>query len=348
MAKSGSGECTLVFVLALIAGGCSPPMPPFPCDAEPPPNPGETIVVVGDTQRTTWPESLFLNREQNEFARRQLVQKIAKENPRFVVHLGDMVSEGGDLSEWDYFDRLMLPIERRRIPILPTLGNHEYWGNQKIAEKAERSRFEDLEHGTSYSKTYRGIGLVWLDSNLGGIAGKEQADWFDQQLCAFDRDTTIRGVLVFTHHPPFTNGKNRPVEPYVGSVLLPSFMHASKTVAFLSGHVHGYERFEKDHKEYVVTGGGGGPRVEYNVKPHVDPSTKYRPDAAEKRPFNYVVIEVDDTKLSFTSRCIDATSDDEPPPVDRPAHEPLCDDGVLERFTVAFPKPSTSGCNRSP
>lgn len=348
MAKTCSGECTLLFVLALIAGGCSPPMPSCPCDAGPPRERGETIVVIGDTQRTTWPESFFLNREQNELARRQLVQKIANENPRFVVHLGDMVSEGGDISEWDYFDRLMLPIQRRQIPIYPTLGNHEYWGNQNIARKAELGRFEDLKHGAAYSKVYSGIGLVWLDSNLGGIAGKKQADWFDQQLCAFDSDATIHAVVVFTHHPPFTNGKDRPVEAYVSDTLLPRFERSSKAVAFMSGHVHGYERFEKDHKEYVVTGGGGGPRVEYNVGSDAKLKAVYKPDVAEKRPLNYVVIEVDDAKLSFTARCIDTTSDDEPPALDRRAHEPLCDEGILERFTVAYPEPSTHDCNRRP
>jgi hypothetical protein len=349
MAGRSFREGALAVALAASAAACSPPIPPCPCQAEPPLyEPGEAIVVVSDTQRTTWAESVFLGREQNETARRQLVQKIASENPAFVVHLGDMVNDGGDRSEWEYFDRLMAPIERRKVPILPTLGNHETWGDQGIAEREEFDRFPDLTRGTFYSKVYRGIGLVWLNSNLHGDAAKRQAEWFDEQLCAFERNETINGVLVFTHHPPFTDGICRPIEEYVSSVLLPKFDHSRKAVAFISGHVHGYERFEKNDKskEYIVTGGGGGPRVRYHAVRRVDPLAVYRRYAVEKRAFNYVVIDVGDTQLEFTVKCIDARNDTPLPPTrtrgappNASLQKPLCEDGILERFTVPLPKP---------
>src|SRR5262245_12627543 len=88
--------------------GCGgPPMPPYAPSAPSQVSPEGPIVVLGDTQRTTWEEVLLLWREQNEAARLALIQKIAaEEQPAFVVHLGDMVESGGTARNWEYFDRL--------------------------------------------------------------------------------------------------------------------------------------------------------------------------------------------------------------------------------------------------
>jgi hypothetical protein len=43
--------------------------------------------------------------------------------------------------------------------------------------------------------------------------------------------------------------------------IVPPFLAARKTIAMLAGHVHSYERFARDGKTFVVSGGGGGPRA---------------------------------------------------------------------------------------
>jgi hypothetical protein len=282
----------------------------------------EAFVVLGDTQRTTWMEEL-IGREQNDAGRRALIEMIAEqETPAFVVHLGDMVESGGSATSWRYFDRLVAPLTSRGIPILPLFGNHDLWGSEAGARRNARARFPQLGSG-GYAMRFHELGLIWLDSNVTGDAASRQTAWFGEALKALDDAGEVRGILVFTHHPAYTNGKHRHPEPYVTSDVLPRFLAAKKTMAMMSAHVHGYERFVEHGRTFVVTGGGGGPRVEYAVGSRAPFPPAYVTVTGEKRPLNYVTVERTTTGLVFTARCT---------PVDG-----RCEDGILERFSVAFP-----------
>jgi predicted MPP superfamily phosphohydrolase len=86
------------------------------------------IALVGDLQRTTiW--ELMIGREQNDSERKKIIENIALENPAALILLGDMVANGADVKEWDYLHNLLKPIVNENIPIIPVLGNHEYWGD---------------------------------------------------------------------------------------------------------------------------------------------------------------------------------------------------------------------------
>lgn len=305
-------------------GACRPPLPPSAPPADPTVASGGPIIVLGDTQRTLGLEAFFCGREQNELERLALIEKIAREErPAFVVHLGDMVTVGASDEEWQYFDRLISPLTVRRVPILPVLGNHDLWGGRRAAVRRARQRFPELANGGSYARRHLGLGLVWLNSNLEGALGRRQAAWFEAVLDVFERDPGVRGVLVFTHHPVYTNGKKRHGEPYVVSELLPPFLLAKKAVVWLSGHVHGYERFRVGERTFVVSGGAGGPRVDYAVGSDAVPAPAYAPATSEPRAFNYVVIDDAGSSLLFTVKCLKNAA--------------TCPDGVLERFSVNLP-----------
>ncbi len=66
---------------------------------------------------------------------------------------------------------------------------------------------------------------------------------------------------MFLHHPPYTNSRVTSDTLHVQRHMVAPFQEARKTLAMLSGHVHSYERFERGGKVFLVTGGGGGPRV---------------------------------------------------------------------------------------
>lgn len=283
---------------------------------------GQALVLLGDTQRTTWMERL-IGREQNEAGRQGLIEKLAREErPAFVVHLGDMVSWGHASDEWEYFDRLVAPLA---VPIHPVLGNHDYWGLRWLALRNARERFPELAPLTYRTLRLGGLGLVLTDSNLEGREAAEQARWFAAELTAFERDPSVRGVLVFSHHPPFTNGEHRQDDPWVSSALLPAFFRATKTVLLASGHVHGYERFERSGKTFIVSGGGGGPRVEYRVEGRASHAPAYAPRETRRRAFHYVVIEQQPAGLQVTVKCV--------------AIDGACPGGLLEAFQVPWPAP---------
>jgi hypothetical protein len=320
----------LAFAVALLSACAEQSLPPLAAPAAPTASSEGPIVVLGDTQRTLGAESLFLGREQNEAERRALIDKIAaEERPAFVVHLGDMVAVGDSAEEWQYFDRLISPLRARHIPVFPVFGNHDLWGERRVAVRRARQRFPELARGGSYARRYRGLGLVWLNSNLDGSLGVRQAAWLEEVLRLLDADASTCAVLLFMHHPAFTNGKHRHGEPYVVQQLLPRFLAAKKAVVLLSGHVHGYERFSSaDGREFVVSGGGGGPRVKYEVGREAFPAPAYLTDTGEPRAFNYVVIESEPTRLRFTVKCVPQGA--------------ACPDGILDRFFVEYPQGSGS------
>ena len=105
--------------------------------------------------------------------------------------------------------------------------------------------------------------------------------------------------------------------------LLPPFFRARKTLALLSGHVHGYERFEVRGKAFIVSGGGGGPRVSYLTGPDAPYQPAYVTSDGRPRAFHYIVIEVLGDALRFDVKCLE---------LDAP-----CPAGRLETFAIPFP-----------
>jgi 3',5'-cyclic AMP phosphodiesterase CpdA len=219
------------------------------------------FAAVGDLQRTSRAE---VWRESNDRERERVLRAIAAEAPDFVALLGDLVFRGSSAAEWARFDALASPIRQARIPVLPVLGNHEYWVARGPALSNFFARFPHLEGRRWHAVTYGPLRILALDSNLRFLTPttwEEQRLWFERQLSEADADGEIRGVLVLVHHPPYTNSTVTSDEVHVQRTFVPGFERSAKTLAMLSGHVHSYERFLRAGKAYVVTGGGGGPRV---------------------------------------------------------------------------------------
>jgi predicted MPP superfamily phosphohydrolase len=219
------------------------------------------FAAVGDLQRTSLAE---VWRESNDLEREKIIGSIAAEAPDFVALLGDLVFRGSSPAGWSRFDRLAAPLSENRIPVLPVLGNHEYWIKPKQAMANFFARFPRLDGRHWHAARYGPLAIVGLDSNIRFLPRSEwdvQREWFRRQLAAADADSEVRGLLVLVHHPPYTNSTVTPDEIHVQQTFVPPFRESAKTMAMLSGHVHSYERFHRDGKVYVVAGGGGGPRV---------------------------------------------------------------------------------------
>ncbi len=204
---------------------------------------------------------------------------------------GDLVSDGSSQSEWVRFDQLMTPVRNAAIPVLVALGNHDYWGdNRKALEKSE-IRFPQLGQKHWYERTYGNLGLVFLDSNKSEMSvsqWNEQISWFNSQMSQLQADSAIKGVFVFTHHPPYTNSTTTGDETDVQDAFVGTFSATEKAIALISGHAHTYEHFNIRGKTFIVSGGGGGPRVkllEGAQRRHEDLFSEASP-----RPFNYLKI----------------------------------------------------------
>jgi len=231
------------------------------------------LMIIGDLQPTTWFEEKLLRRSQNDSVRDRMIERVVNEDPDLLLLLGDQVGVGEREDEWVKFDSLMAPICRHDIPTYAIMGNHDYGllGSSGIEHCA--LRFPRVAVLPSLVLLADSVALVVVDSNLETLPDRlreHQEKRYREILKRLDRSPSIRGVIVASHHPPYTNA-DLPINPAVRETFVPPFMEAKKTLLFLSGHIHSYERFEIDGKTFVVSGGGGGPRRKVDTsaaRPH--------------------------------------------------------------------------------
>lgn len=241
------------------------------------------IIIFSDTQQTSLFERLIFRRENNLFERNGILKNISSEDPSLLIHLGDVCFSPSQKNIL-CFEKAAKPLEKLKIKKFLIPGNHDYpfITSQNFIPKF--SLFETLNTPTLLVESETAI--ISLNSNkfrIGKSAWQKQQTWFEKTISDLEQDSTIKNILVLTHHPPFTNSSVTKDETHVQKAFLKPFVNARKTKAFISGHVHAYERFLKNGKTFIVTGGGGGPRVRLNGRRHVD---SYQ--AEVPRPFHYL------------------------------------------------------------
>jgi 3',5'-cyclic AMP phosphodiesterase CpdA len=215
---------------------------------------------VGDLQRTS---SLEFWRPSNAREGEQLIHQIVAARPDFLAIVGDLVFWGSSAVAWAAFDQLAAPLWHARVPVLPLLGNHDYGLAPEAALPHFFTRFPHLGRRHWYSTTYGPLGLIFLDSNVRRLPAAHwdaQERWYRQELARFEHMASLRGVLVLLHHPPYTNSTLITDSRVVQRTFVPPFVQSPKTLAMVTGHVHSYERYTREGKTFVVTG-GGGPRM---------------------------------------------------------------------------------------
>ena len=272
------------------------------------------FAVFGDTQRTSWQECI-IGREVNDAETAQLIAAVVEAQPDFIVAVGDLVFHGADEEHWEFFDYIATPIRDAQIPLLPAAGNHEYWGSNDAAIANMRARFTQLQGDPYYLERYGPLALVVIDTNIGELQEVDegiwarQAAWFDATMTELSADPEVEGILVFGHHPPYTNSVIVEDDEDVQETFVPAFCESSKSLAFITGHAHGYEHFIRGEaegcggrdKHFIVTAGGGGPRPDSlrssDESGHVDTYTGPSP-----RPFNYLWMVPTETGLSVDVR----------------------------------------------
>lgn len=270
------------------------------------PNPRKGFALIGDTQRTMGYQILMGREANNDVERRTLVGEIAALEPDFVSILGDLVCWGQREKDWVYFDDVMRTLKEKRIPLVPVIGNHDYFIFRKKAESYLRDRFRELAQRTWWFKRWGKLALIILDSNKGPLGEKlwqDQLMWLAKTMQDCERDDSIKGILFLSHHPPFTNSMEIGPHKPTRECFLPHFYASKKTMIYFSGHCHAYERFNEKGKTFIVSGGGGGPRQPLRIgrfKRSEDLFGKTR-----FRPFHYIWCEHQDDGLKLTVRGIE-------------------------------------------
>ncbi len=255
------------------------------------------IAIVGDVQRTSLAELSFMGRGQYDKEREAVLSAIGDDNPDMVMMLGDQVVAGDDEAQWTYFDQCMNKINEQNIPVHSILGNHDYGENRSRCMRNYGDRFPHLDGSHSLVRL-GSLALVSLNSNFDQLRSsqvREQEAQYGAWLKELDADPSVQGIIVSSHHPPYTNsdlGANREVI----EMFAKPFLSARKTRLYFAGHVHSYERFVAGDKMFVTSGGGGGPRrLVDNSSARPFQNDAYR--TGTLRPFHYIRLKIGDDSL---------------------------------------------------
>jgi hypothetical protein len=230
-----------------------------------------SLLVLGDTQRTSWLEHLFLGREQHDRERASVAAALRDEILRgshsALLLLGDHVCYGEDAADWRFFDNLFAGVRAaaasKNLPVFALLGNHDYgfvWRSVRATESVferfpEQPRTSPalvrlpalLSSSSSSPASPSALDavLLMLDSNLDLLSASEAQRQFQDYarlLRELDDDPSVGVVLVAAHHPLLTNSDLSPEQALVRYCGEP-FLRSRKARVFLAGHVHAYERF---------------------------------------------------------------------------------------------------------
>jgi predicted phosphodiesterase len=213
-------------------------------------------------------------------AHRKVAARFAAHGPAFIIHTGDMVTDGS-YPEWE--PQFFAPLREvlRGVPLWPALGNHD--GDY-------RKFFAVPPGGQSlwYSFDYGDAHFVSLDtmSNKPDMLG-----WCERDLAG----SRARWKIVFYHLPSYdvgSHGTRWGLKNY-----LPAFRKHGVDLV-LGGHTHSYQRFKpmftKGENEahpitHVITAGGGAPL-------HAVAPDSFLAASAESH--HYLVVTVDAERLA--------------------------------------------------
>lgn len=183
-----------------------------------------------------------------------------------VLIPGDLVSTGGNYSQWR--DHFFGPSDSLSgyVPFYPVPGNHEYFSGGLPTFKHYFSLPSNGATGLQDECWYKDISnvrVIGLNSNSGSTDQASQLQWLGQTLGSACSDADIDFVFAQLHHPYkselWTPGEN----DFTGQVIdsLEQFTTAcGKASLHFFGHTHGYSRGQsRDHKHLwvnVATAGG--------------------------------------------------------------------------------------------
>lgn len=220
-------------------------------------------------------------------------RQMATHKPRFLLHSGDLVSNGNFYEQWE--EQFFTPLgpALSHIPFFPILGNHE--------QNSEHF-YNFFPSGSWFSFDCGNARFIALDTNTasGGFApGTEQYAWLERTLA----ETSAQWRIVWFHHPPYSSGNHGPSVAQ-REALAPLLEQYQVDLVF-NGHDHIYERsfpMQDNRREdesgiiYVVTGGGGAPL--------------YPVDAGEWTAFatsvyHYCIVSIDGPHLRWRTCSLD-------------------------------------------
>lgn len=181
----------------------------------------------------------------------------AEPDIEFVMHTGDLVSDGRKKELWPKEFFTPAKLLTRNVPFYPVLGNHEFnsvnYYNYFSLPGIERFYSFDLPD----------IHIIALDSNISFDMESPQYRWLMGDLT---KNKDVKWKFIIMHHPTYSSGPHggtdengipREAPTRQAQELLPGLAKEYGIQAIFAGHDHAYERSVNENLQYIITGGGG-------------------------------------------------------------------------------------------
>ncbi|MEO5592068.1 MAG: metallophosphoesterase [Chitinophagaceae bacterium] len=236
---------------------------------------------MSDTQQPLGVEKIYLKPTQNIRATAMIFSSILHDKPSALFMLGDIVSLAYKNKKWREIDKFIDSAKQQGLKVYGLLGNHDVMVRDRRGEKNFNRRFPD-HHRTGYLEVIDSIAIILLNSNFSKLSPNEveqQQQWYSRAVDSLNNHTGIKGIIVTSHHPVFTNSNIVKPSAGVRQQFLPAFLTTKKCVLFITGHAHAFEHFKYQKKNFLVIGGGGGLHQPLTVKANmpVDAALSYKP-----------------------------------------------------------------------
>ena len=306
------GSVDAVFSTSIATVACDSPAPrpgpptPVPVPLDPPPRPAvvDRIAALGDFGGGYHSFEL------------QVSELIDELDPDLITTLGDNVYSAEVEDPWDVLDRKVGQYYHEWIyPYLgsygegsptgenrffPSLGNHDWgdpgtqllfcdgpddctgsWVDFFTLPNNERYYVVETEHVDLFV-----IDDYYLEPD-GHRVDSVQAEWLRNELAASDAEWK----LIINHFPPYTNGTG-------GSPSIRWPFKEWGADAMLSGHVHSYQRMQREGMTFIVNGLGG-----ISLNPLLRPTqwTRFQ----YNKQYGATMIEASETQLTMELVTID-------------------------------------------
>ena len=183
------------------------------------------------------------------------VEQLNLLQPEFVVSVGDLIEGGAKKEsakvdqEWKEFNGF---IAKLQMPFFYVPGNHD------LSNAAAKKKWQDQFGRRYYHFVYRNVLFLLLDSEdppghkiNSGHLGDEQIAYAKKVL---EKNRNVRWTIVALHRPIWKN----PTElPKTGWLEVEQELAGRKYTVF-AGHIHRYERFERQGMRYYQLATTGG------------------------------------------------------------------------------------------
>lgn len=255
-----------------------------------------TFIAYGDI-RFTDPAEIAAS---SPGVRRALIARIAVERPAALFVSGDLPWHGGTIADYDVYRAETAVWRENGLRVFPALGNHEFAGCEEQQCLANWwSAFPELSGRRWYAVALGSlVHALVLDSDASLEVGSPQRAWLEAEFRSLPR--SVRFVVLCMHHPPLADLASgeladhnpRPNEMALADYLGGRAATSRARIVVVAGHIHNYERLERDGVVYLVAGGGG-------AKPYpVERSSADRFHGREAVNYHFIRFRLDDGRLS--------------------------------------------------